>query len=233
MDVTRGLQAVFFDMDGLLVDSERLWLDVEHEVMAWLGVGWGSQHQEALVGGSLERTVAYMLALSGPVASSEEVGRRLLDGMGERLSAHVPLMPGAKELLAQVQDAGLPAALVTSSHRRLLEHALDGIGREFFTVTVAGDEVANTKPAPDPYLTAARLLNVTPGRCVALEDSLTGIAAAEAAGCVTVAVPSVAAIPPAPGRTVVTSLTEVDLPRLRGLVSIRPAQPGSAAAHAV
>jgi HAD superfamily hydrolase (TIGR01509 family) len=233
VDVTRGLQAVFFDMDGLLVDSERLWLDVEHEVMAWLGVGWGSQHQEALVGGSLERTVAYMLALSGPVASSEEVGRRLLDGMGERLSAHVPLMPGAKELLAQVQDAGLPAALVTSSHRRLLEHALDGIGREFFTVTVAGDEVASTKPAPDPYLTAARLLNVTPGRCVALEDSLTGIAAAEAAGCVTVAVPSVAAIPPAPGRTVVASLTEVDLPRLRGLVSIRPAQPGSAAAHAV
>jgi HAD superfamily hydrolase (TIGR01509 family) len=206
-------------MDGLLVDSERLWLDVEYEVMAWLGVEWGTQHQEALVGGSLDRTVTYMLALSGSAASSEEVGRRLLDGMGERLSAQVPLMPGAKELLTQVQAAGLPTALVTSSHRSLLEHALDGIGREFFTVTVAGDEVTHTKPAPDPYLTAARLLDVTPGRCVALEDSLTGITAAEAAGCVTVAVPSVVAVPPAPGRTVVTSLTEVDLPRLRELIS--------------
>jgi HAD superfamily hydrolase (TIGR01509 family) len=212
------LQAVFFDMDGLLVDSERLWLEVEYEVAAWMGIEWGPQHQEAMVGNSLERAVAYMLALSGPVASPQEIGGRLMDGMAELLSTQVPMMPGAKELLTQVQAAQLPAALVTSTHRRLLEHALDGIGREFFTVTVAGDEVARTKPAPDPYLTAARLLDVDPERCVALEDSPTGLAAAEAAGCVTVAVPSVVAVPPAPGRTIVTSLTEVDLPRLRRLV---------------
>jgi HAD superfamily hydrolase (TIGR01509 family) len=219
VNVTGGLQAVFFDMDGLLVDSERLWLEVEYEVAAWLAVEWGPRHQQATVGGSLDRTVAYLLALSGPVAPPEEVGRRLLDGMGELLSAHVPLMPGAKELLTQVQAAGLPAALVTSTPRRILEHALDGIGRELFALTLAGDEVTRTKPAPDPYLTAARLLGIAPERCVVLEDSPTGIAAAEAAGCVSVAVPSVVTIPPAPGRTVVTSLTEVDLPRLQRLIA--------------
>jgi HAD superfamily hydrolase (TIGR01509 family) len=216
--VARGLQAVFFDMDGLLVDSERLWLEVEYDVAGRLGVEWGPVHQAAMVGGSLERTVAYLLELSGPAAPPAQVGRWLLDGMAELLSAHVPLMPGAKDLLTQVQGAGLPAALVTSTHRRLLEHALDGIGREFFTVTVAGDEVTRTKPAPDPYLTAARLLEVTPRRCVVLEDSPAGVAAAEAAGCVTVAVPSVVAVPPAAGRTVVSSLTEIDLPWLRRLI---------------
>jgi HAD superfamily hydrolase (TIGR01509 family) len=216
--VARGLQAVFFDMDGLLVDSERLWLEVEYDVAGRLGVEWGPVHQAAMVGGSLERTVAYLLELSGPAAPPAQVGRWLLDGMAELLSAHVPLMPGAKDLLTQVQGAGLPAALVTSTHRRLLEHALDGIGREFFTVTVAGDEVTRTKPAPDPYLTAARLLEVTPQRCVVLEDSPAGVAAAEAAGCVTVAVPSVVAVPPAAGRTVVSSLTEIDLPWLRRLI---------------
>jgi HAD superfamily hydrolase (TIGR01509 family) len=205
-------------MDGLLVDSERLWLEVEYDVAARLGVQWGPRHQAALVGGSLERTVAYLLDLSGPVAEPGEVGAWLLDGMAELLSAHVPLMPGAKELLGQVQAAGLPAALVTSTPRRIVEHALAGIGREFFTLTVAGDEVTRTKPAPDPYLTAARLLEVDPARCVVLEDSPTGIAAAEAAGCVAVAVPSVVPVPPAPGRTVVASLTEIDLPRLRRLV---------------
>ncbi|MCW2887978.1 MAG: hypothetical protein QOE54_7499 [Streptosporangiaceae bacterium] len=216
--MARGLQAVFFDMDGLLVDSERLWLEVEYDVAGRLGVEWGPVHQAAMVGGSLERTVAYLLELSGPAAPPAQVGRWLLDGMAELLSAHVPLMPGAKDLLTQVQGAGLPAALVTSTHRRLLEHALDGIGREFFTVTVAGDEVTRTKPAPDPYLTAARLLEVTPRRCVVLEDSPAGVAAAEAAGCVTVAVPSVVAVPPAAGRTVVSSLTEIDLPWLRRLI---------------
>jgi HAD superfamily hydrolase (TIGR01509 family) len=216
--VARGLQAVFFDMDGLLVDSERLWLEVEYDVAGRLGVEWGPVHQAAMVGGSLERTVAYLLELSGPAAPPAQVGRWLLDGMAELLSAHVPLMPGAKDLLTQVHGAGLPAALVTSTHRRLLEHALDGIGREFFTVTVAGDEVTRTKPAPDPYLTAARLLEVTPRRCVVLEDSPAGVAAAEAAGCVTVAVPSVVAVPPAAGRTVVSSLTEIDLPWLRRLI---------------
>jgi HAD superfamily hydrolase (TIGR01509 family) len=204
-------RAVLFDMDGLLIDSEGLWFEVETEVMAWLGGTWGPHHQEKMVGGSLSRAAAYMLSLSGPVAPRREVERRMLDAMAERLSESAPLMPGAKELLTAVRGAGLPTALVSSSHRRLIEAVLDGIGREHFDVTVAGDEVTRLKPEPEPYLTAAARLGVSPGHCVALEDSPTGVAAAEAAGCVTVAVPGVAPVPPAPGRLVVGSLHEVDL----------------------
>jgi HAD superfamily hydrolase (TIGR01509 family) len=212
------LQAVLFDMDGLLVDSERLWFESEAEVMAEFGAPWGPEDQESLVGGSIARTVAYMLARTGPVADPEEVGRRLLDGMAERLRADVPLMPGAKDLLDEVREAGVPSALVSSTHRALMEYALDGIGRERLTVTVAGDEVEHTKPHPEPYLKAARLLGADPRRCVALEDSPNGTESATAAGCHVVAVPSVVAIPPAPNRTVVSSLLEVDLGRLRSLV---------------
>jgi HAD superfamily hydrolase (TIGR01509 family) len=215
------LQAVLFDMDGLLLDSERIWLEVEAEVMAWLGGDWGPQHQEHLVGGSLAGTVAYMLSMSGQVAPPEEVGRRLLDGMARRLRADVPMLPGARSLLAEVRAAELPSALVSSTHRHVMEIALDGIGREHFTVTVAGDEVGRNKPHPEPYLTAARLLGVAPERCVALEDSPSGVAAAEAAGCAVVAVPSVVPIPAVPGRLVAESLCDLDLPRLTRLVSPR------------
>ncbi|GAA4633626.1 HAD family phosphatase [Actinoallomurus vinaceus] len=214
----RVLQAVLFDMDGLLLDSERLWLEAEAEVMAWLGGSWGPEHQEFLVGGSLDRTVAYMLELTGIPATPEEVGRRLLDAMAERLRADVPLMPGARDLLDEVRAAGLPSALVSSTHRALMEHALDGLGRDSFTVTVAGDEVSRTKPHPEPYLAATRLLDVDPRRCVALEDSLNGATSGAAAGCHVVAVPSVVPIDAAPRRTVVTSLREIDLDRLRALI---------------
>ena len=95
-------------------------------------------------------------------------------GKAERLRANVPLMPGAKDLLDEVREAGVPSALVSSTHRTLMEYALDGIGRDRFTVTVAGDEVEHTKPHPEPYLKAARLLSADPRRCVALEDSPSG-----------------------------------------------------------
>jgi HAD superfamily hydrolase (TIGR01509 family) len=212
------LQAVLFDMDGLLVDSERLWYDTEAELMASFGASWGPEDQESLVGGSIARTVAYMLARTGPVAEPEELGRRLLDGMAERLRADVPLMPGAKDLLDEVREAGIASALVSSTHRALMEYALDGIGRDRLTVTIAGDEVTHTKPHPEPYLTAARLLDADPRRCVALEDSPSGTDSATAAGCHVVAVPSVVSIPAAPRRTVVSSLLELDLPRLRSLI---------------
>lgn len=212
------LEAVLFDMDGLLVDSERLWYETEAEIMAGLGGTWGPEDQETLVGGSIGRTVAYMLGRTGPVMSPEEVARRLLDGMTERLRANVPLMPGAKELLDEVREAGVPSALVSSTNRALMEYALDGIGRDRLTVTVAGDEVEHTKPHPEPYLTAASLLGVDARRCVALEDSPDGTDSATAAGCHVVSVPSVVPIPAAPGRTVVGSLRDVDLARLRSLV---------------
>ncbi|WP_433338450.1 HAD family hydrolase [Spirillospora sp. CA-294931] len=216
-DLPPAPDAVLFDMDGLLIDSERLWYEVETDVVAWLGGVWGPEQQKRLVGGSLDLAVAYMLEFTGSTAAPADVHDRMMDGMAERLGAGVTLMPGAKELLAEVTGAGVPAALVSSTHRRLIEPVLDAVGRDLFAVTVAGDEVARTKPAPEPYLTAAARLGADPARCAVLEDSPTGVAAGEAAGCRVVAVPSVLPVPPAEGRTVVESLRDVDLQRLRSL----------------
>jgi HAD superfamily hydrolase (TIGR01509 family) len=213
-----------FDMDGTLIDSEKLWFRAEADVMRWLGWPgwWGSDHQAVLVGGSLGRTVEYMLDVAGPQIAAgvtpEEVAERLLGSVEDRLCTEVPLMPGAKDLLSEVQASGLPTALVTSTERRITEYALDGIGRDFFDTTLCGDEVSQPKPHPEPYLTAAERLAVAPAECVVLEDSPTGVAAAEAAGCVTVAIPSVTPIPAVPGRTVVGSLEDLSLERLRSLV---------------
>ncbi|MGH3321015.1 MAG: HAD family hydrolase [Streptosporangiaceae bacterium] len=218
---------MFFDMDGLLVDTERLWFDVERDVMGRLGGAWGEEHQRALVGGPLGRTVSYMLRLSGATVSSAEVGRWLLDGMMERLRGDgVPLLPGARALLEEVSRARVPCALVSSAQRVLVDTVLDQLGREWFDTTVSGTDVPHTKPEPDPYLRAAAALQVDPARCAALEDSPNGVASAEAAGCLTVVVPSVVPIPPAPGRIVLRSLTDVDLALITGAMSARVCDDG-------
>ncbi|GAA2903512.1 HAD family phosphatase [Streptosporangium fragile] len=210
------MEAVLFDMDGLLVDSEKIWFTVETEVMERLGGRWGHGDQERLVGGSMPAAVAYMIEVAGG-GDPDEVAAWILEGMIDRLSGGVEMMPGAAELLAGVRRAGLPTALVTSSVRPIAEACLDGIGRHHFDHVVTGDEVERPKPDPEPYLTATRLLGVDPARCVVLEDSPNGVTAATAAGCRVVAVPSVLPIPAAPGRLVVGSLLEVDVEVLREL----------------
>jgi HAD superfamily hydrolase (TIGR01509 family) len=218
MDVTDGLAAVLFDMDGLLVDTEPLWLETETDVMARLGAAWTTDDQEALLGGSMDRTVRYLLAKATRPAPPRTVAEWLLDGMLDRVRAgRVIVRPGARELLAEVAAVGLPRALVTSSQRPFAEAVLTSTGLTF-PVTVCGDDVTATKPDPEPYLLAAKLLDVDPERCVALEDSPNGVASAGAAGCRVVAVPSLLPIPPAEGRVVVESLWDVDVAALRSLI---------------
>jgi HAD superfamily hydrolase (TIGR01509 family) len=212
------LMGVLFDMDGLLVDTEPLWFEVESVVMARLGGSWGEADQQALVGGSLRRTLDYLLARATRPVSRPDVARWMVAGMVELISSRpVPALPGARELLDQVAAAGIPYALVTSSERPVMEAVLDRL-QVRFPVTVCGDDVTNSKPDPEPYLLAAVKVGAEPRQCVALEDSPNGVAAAEAAGCATVAVPSLVPIPAAPGRLVVGSLTELSLSRLRALV---------------
>ena len=209
------LEGVLFDMDGLLVDSEPLWFEVECAVMARLDGRWSAADQQALVGGSLPHTVGYLLDRAGRPASPEEVGRWLVEGMTSLLmSRPLTLLPGAAELLAEVRDAGLPHALVTSSERPIMDAVLLQTGVSF-TATVCAGDVSRGKPDPEPYLHAAALLGVDPRCCVALEDSPNGVASAEAAGCRLVAVPSLVPISPRPGRLVAASLAQVDLAMLK------------------
>jgi HAD superfamily hydrolase (TIGR01509 family) len=219
--VPEPLLGVLFDMDGLLVDTEPLWFEVESTVMDRLGGSWGPADQEALVGGSLNRSLDYLLAKATRPATRETVARWMVDGMVDLLTTRpVPVMPGARELLAEVAAAGVPYGLVTSSERPVMEAVLARLEVRF-PVTVCGDDVSRSKPDPEPYLLAAAKVGADPRQCAALEDSPNGVAAAEAAGCLTVAVPSMVPIPPAATRLVVRSLTELSLDRLRALAGAR------------
>jgi HAD superfamily hydrolase (TIGR01509 family) len=214
-----GADAVLFDMDGLLIDSEPLWLEAETAVMARLGADWTTADQAQLLGGSLKRTVRYLMGKAVRPASPELVAEWLMSGVGDLVREHgVPLRPGAPELLAAVAAAGLPHALVTSSERRFMDAVLARTGLRF-DVLVCANDVSMTKPDPEPYLLAAKLLGADPARCVALEDSPNGVASAEAAGCQVIAVPSLVPIEPGPGRAVVRSLA--DLRAHPGGISLR------------
>ncbi|MGC5365018.1 HAD family hydrolase [Streptomyces sp. DT24] len=213
------LQAVFLDMDGTLVDTEGSWWDAEVSVFADLGHRLDEEWREVVVGGPMTRSAGYLIEATGADITLPELTVLLNDRFEQHIGQGVALMPGAARLLAELAAHEVPTALVSASHRRIIERVLDSVGRDHFALTVAGDEVTRTKPHPEPYLAAAAGFGVDPGRCAVIEDTATGVAAAEAAGCRVVAVPSVAPIAPAPGRRIVESLEEVDLAFLRGLVT--------------
>jgi HAD superfamily hydrolase (TIGR01509 family) len=215
-----ALQAVLLDMDGTLVDTEGFWWDAEVAAFAELGHALCDEHREIVVGGPMSRSAAYLIETTGADITLTELVGLLNAKFTERIEQGVPLMPGARRLLAELAAHQVPTALVSASHRSIIERMLYSLGPENFALSIAGDELKRTKPHPDPYLTAAQRLGAEPARCAVVEDTATGVASAETAGCKVVAVPSVAAIEPAVGRTVVGSLEEVDLPFLRSLITV-------------
>lgn len=220
------LAAVLFDMDGLLVDSEPVWSVAEAEIMAWLGGPWNLDVKALCVGRRVDESCRILVDVAASSVPPAEVQERLVGRMCELFRAHLPLLPGALALVDAVRAAGLPTALVSSSYRALVDAALDSLGAGRFDVTVAGDEVVRAKPDAEPYLTAASRLGVHPADCVVVEDSLAGATSGTAAGCAVVVVPNVVAVPAAPGRHVVASLTALDVPALRALVAARPVRRG-------
>ncbi|MER5430365.1 HAD family phosphatase [Streptomyces sp. NPDC002588] len=215
-----ALQAVLLDMDGTLVDTEGFWWDVEVEIFAGLGHALDDSWRHVVVGGPMSRSAGFLIEATGADITLTELSVLLNDGFEDRITRALPLMPGAARLLAELAEHEVPTALVSASHRRIIDRVLSSLGAEHFTLTVAGDEVARTKPHPDPYLFAAAGLGVDPARCAVVEDTATGVASAQAAGCHVVAVPSVAPIPVAARRTVVPSLEQVDVAFLRGLMPL-------------
>jgi HAD superfamily hydrolase (TIGR01509 family) len=210
-------------MDGVLVDSEPLWTLAEVELARELGGEWTDEIKALVVGTRLDVSVPTILRFYGAPVGPAEVAWAadfLLDRMTELYRTEPVLMAGAQELLREVRDAGIPVALVSSSYRALVDSVLAaGVGP--FELTLAGDEVTHAKPHPEPYLTAARRLGVEPARCVVVEDSPSGVAAAEAAGAAVVAVPSVPGVlfDAGPRRLVADSLAGVALDDLRALVA--------------
>lgn len=216
------IAAVLWDMDGTLVDSEKLWDVSLAELAVELGGELPGPAREAMVGSDMDRTLAILFAeldLRPEPAALDRAARWLTGRTRELFAAGLPWQPGARAALRAVRAAGLPAALVTSTHRELTDIALGSIGRGNFDVTVCGDEVARTKPAPDPYLRAASLLGVDPARCVAVEDSPTGTAAAVAAGCTVLVVPSELPVEPGERRVLRESLVGVDTELLGSLLA--------------
>jgi len=189
--MARPFEAVVFDNDGLLLDTEDAWTRAETTLFERRGATFTPEHKRELIGTSVEtsaRKLELMLGLPGEGAALMEELHELVTA---ELDAGVPPRPGALELLAAVRAAGLPVGLASNSPRDFVERALAvaGLGNGRFDVVVSADDVAAPKPAPDLYLAACSALGAAPERAAALEDSQTGVESARAAGLYVIGVP--------------------------------------------
>jgi HAD superfamily hydrolase (TIGR01509 family) len=213
------LQAVLWDMDGTLVDSEPIWARVQIDLLASLGATWTIEDCVALVGSDLGDAVkVWMSRIPAGAIEPDELAGRMYGEVVRSLKEEVVFRPGAVELLQALKRDGIPCALVSASYRVMIDAVMSHLPPDLFDVIVAGDEVTNGKPHPEPYLTAARELDVDPVDCVVIEDSPGGTASGTAAGAFVVAVPQWVEIPAAPRRLVIESLGIVTPDSLRDLL---------------
>ena len=219
--MSRCLAAVLFDMDGTLTDSEPVWDEALRELARWLGGSLSDSARRATIGTDVPASVDIVHRDVGrPDADPVASGEKLIAEAAARFARGLVWRPGARELVDAVRAAGIPSALVTNTERALTTIALGPLLDELFDVSVCGDEVAHSKPAPDPYKKAAALLGVAPAGAVAIEDSPTGVTSATSAGCRVLVVPGAGVrVPPGPGRTFVDSLAGITLADLTALVA--------------
>ena len=203
-------QAVLWDMDGTIVDTEPGWMAAETALMAEFGVtNTPDQHAE-MVGMAL-MTAAEVLRGRGVALPAEEIVDRLVAEVLAGLRRHVPWQPGVLELLAELRAAEVPCAMVTMSYRSLAEAVAAGAPAGTFTTIVAGDEVTQGKPHPEAYLRAAAELGVDITRCVAVEDSVPGVASAYASGARTIGIQHIVPVAPRPGLSRVDAVGRLSL----------------------
>jgi HAD superfamily hydrolase (TIGR01509 family) len=184
-----SFQAIFFDMDGLFLDSEPQWHEAETAMMRENGYDWKPEDQLHCLGGPLSRVAEYMSNCLDSRKSPTELEAMIIAEMTDRLSRKVPLMPGALAISKAIHESGTKQGLVSASPRPIVDGVLRGLNEKYFDVTVGAGDIERTKPFPDPYLHAAKVLGVDIEQSLIFEDSPTGITAAVASGAFVVAVP--------------------------------------------
>ena len=197
-------------MDGLFLDSEPQWHQSQQEICARYSYSWDDDDQRICIGGPLSRVGDYISDICAHDMTGPQVVEELTQMMLVKLSSKAILMRGAFDAVERVRQV-MPVALVSASPRILMDAALTTLPSDFFHFTISADDVARTKPFPDPYLEAAKRMGVDPATCVVFEDSLTGIASAKSAGCAVVAVPHYVDVALALKVRVVDSLEAVSL----------------------
>jgi HAD superfamily hydrolase (TIGR01509 family) len=209
------LQAVLFDMDGTLTDSERLWTIALDRVAEFHGGALSAAAREAMVGQDMWATIDLMHRELGIDIEPAATAKLLTDHTRDIFREGLPFKDGASALLAAVKASGLRTALVTATYRELVTIALDTLGQNNFDVIVCGDEVTRNKPDPEPYQRALELLDLPADAALVIEDSVTGSRSAATAGIGVLVVPSETPVPPAPGLAFADTLVGVDVADLR------------------
>ena len=209
--------AVFFDMDGLTINSEPQWLEAEIELTAPYGYNWTTEDQAACLGGPLWRVGQYMSDVCNGAQDGSYFHNAIVQLMANKVRQFADFMPGAKSLLSQLHEAEIPLALVSASPRNIVDAALGHVQPIPFRMTISSDDVKETKPNPEGYLKAASLLGVDIANCLILEDSATGVKAAQASGAKVIAVPHLVKIAEDAQTKVVHSLEELSYSKLKDL----------------
>ncbi|CAN2196326.1 COG0637 Predicted phosphatase/phosphohexomutase [Candidatus Nanopelagicaceae bacterium] len=203
---TEFYDAVFFDMDGLLINSEPLWLESETQMMAEYGYEWLESDQAACLGGPLDRIGHYMSALIDGKRDGKYLTNEIIERMVEKFQGALPLMPGSAELIADLRENQVELTLVSASPRSLVDAALLNFAINPFVRSFSSGDVKVSKPDPEGYLLAASSGGHDISNCLILEDSLTGVTAAKAAGAWVLAVPHLVPIEKGGRVDVTTSL---------------------------
>ena len=215
--MTTFFDAVFFDMDGLMVDSEPEWLQSEIDVTAPFGYTWLEEDQIACLGGPLSRVGQYMFDKCGQQNSPEFFTQSLIDTQAAKMRGSTPTMPGAVELVRELQSHGVKTALVSASPRNIVDAVLDNLGHDLFPFSISSDDVVNTKPHPDGYLKAAAISQSEINNCLIFEDSLTGMKAATSSGAFLIAVPHLVTIEESARVRVIKSLAQLSYAKIAEL----------------
>jgi HAD superfamily hydrolase (TIGR01509 family) len=219
VDNSQFFDAVFFDMDGLMVDSEPEWFKSETEVTAKFGYNWSEEDQIACLGGPLTRVGTYMHDKCKGAETPEYFTQTLIDTQALKMRGNTPTMPGALELVREMQSQGVKTGLVSASPRNIVDAVLDNLGHDLFPFSISSDDVEKTKPNPDCYLKAAVMTDSDIQNCLVFEDSLTGMAAATSSGAYLIAVPHLVTIAESAKVRVISSLEQISFAKLQNLFS--------------